>query len=1005
MSKQTSAPSHATTPAFRGRLARRMVFTLVPLALLVMAILGWYSAHESQKSLKAQTADQLRQAEDSMKADIDEWLLSKSARMDVVAHRKGFIQDAHRLVTTFHEDPHFPAIQQSIIGELQYINRYQTHPLFNDFLIISDDNAILASSRPEWQGLQIQGSPLAKLIHQITAPTTTAGGMAWFTKIAPASSAFAPDPFGGVHFLTYNYSPLPSEKQRTFLFSVLPYADRATGKKLYIVGVSEELALERLLNQLAARYPASHSYFLLYDGTYLAIDPATHTLKARANLPRLLQEGFKNNTGSPESLEIEGEYISPATGVQTFTLARWVPSMNAAIGLEIPSDIFFRRTRSMLPAVVRGFLIAALVLALGVWLAISYITRPILQVANTARRFAEGDWLQRAPINRNDEIGMLAHAFNQMADELSEFYRSLESQVEERTAQLRAASEVATVATSAADLSEILRRSVELIVERFPQYYHASVFLVDESGYAVLEESTGEVGAQMKQQGHRLKVGSPSIVGWAAAHKQPRVASDVTDEPIHFKNPLLPETRSEAGIPLLIGNEVLGVLDVQSKNPHAFDEQSIATLQTLAGQLAAAIYNARLRQQAEVGFSEIHLLYQISRKLAAARQVADIMEVGKEAIQTLPLISAMYVRDPRDNTYRLVSAHHPQTGDITTAPGSLNMDGATLQRYLPTGMPLLLKDLQSAVAMPEPLAALAKSLGCGSAAFLGLYNGDTLEAVFLLGSETAGALNAQRLQPYATLAEIAGAALQRTEALSAAERRLQEFQTLVRLSQSIGSATTPAEFYETLHAELRASFGDVGVIVALYDPLRRLIEVPYAYEQGRADLLQIEPFPLGEGLLSRVISTRQTLLLADNVEQRARELGAKVVGKPARSWLGAPLITGDQIIGALVLQDTERAHRFTPQDAEFIEAIATSVALLLNKIYLLSRTEAARQRERVLLEITETAGRAQNISELLENALQSLQRSLKVRRGVARINLSGLQTEAAPTTEGNDDHA
>ncbi len=1002
---QTSSPvPQATTPAFRGRLARRMVFILVPLSLFIMAVLGWYSAREAQHALQEQTGDQLRQAEDTMKADLNEWLLSKSARLDTVAHRRGFAHAAHQLLTAFHEDPRFSAAQQEAIAELADINRYQTFPVFNDFLIISPDGAILASSRREWEGLQTRGSPLYKLIQHISAPAAANGGLGWLTKIAPANSTFAPDPFGGVHFLTHNYSPLPSEKERTLLFSVLPYADRVSGKKAYLVGVSEEIALEQRLNQLASRYPSSHAYFLLYDGAYLTLDPETHTLKALKNVPALLEQGFTPSNESPEG-EIEGTYTSPLTRQKVFTLARWVPAMNAAIGLEIPAKLFAGRAQAVLPTVLRGFLIAALVLALVVWLTISYITRPLMQITDTARRFADGDWLQRAPVQRNDEIGMLAHAFNQMADELSEFYRSLEAQVEERTAQLRAASEVATVATSASDLREILRRSVELITEHFPQYYHASVFLIDENGDAVLEESTGEVGAQMKQQGHRLKVGSPSVVGWAAAHKQPRVASDVTDDPIHFKNPLLPETRSEAGIPLLIGNEVLGVLDVQSKDPNAFNEQSLATLQTLAGQLAAAIYNARMRQQAEIGYDEVRLLFQISRRLAETQNVDDIMEVAQSSLQNLPFIAAMYAYDPDAHTYRLTATHHPQEGSVPAAVPTLNMDPESLRRYLPPGTPLVLKDLQSAIAMPERLAALAKSAGCRSAAFLPIYNGDILAAVFLLGSETPGALSAQRLQPYITLSEIANAALQRTVALATAQRRLQEMQTLMRLAESVGETSTPEAFYETLRRELHAVFGEVGIIVARYDPLRRRIEIPYAYEQGQGHL-HIEPFPLGEGLLSRVISARQTLLLADNVEQRARELGAKVVGKPAQSWLGVPLITGDQLIGALVLQDTAQTHRFGRADAEFVEAIATSVALLLHKIYLLARTEAARQRERVLLEISEAAGRAQDIGEVLETALRSLQRSLHIRRGVARLQLGGLQAEeTAPTTEGNDDHA
>jgi hypothetical protein len=173
MSERPAVHPQVTTPTFRGRLARRMVFILVPLTLLIMAALGWYSAQESQNALREQTADQLRQAENNMKGDINEWLLAKSARLDMITHRKAFTHASHLLLTTFHEDPRFSSAQKEIIQQLSDANRYQTYPLFNDFIILSTEGAILASSRPEWEGLQIQNSPLAKLIHQIGTPAPT----------------------------------------------------------------------------------------------------------------------------------------------------------------------------------------------------------------------------------------------------------------------------------------------------------------------------------------------------------------------------------------------------------------------------------------------------------------------------------------------------------------------------------------------------------------------------------------------------------------------------------------------------------------------------------------------------------------------------------------------------------------------------------------------------------------------------------------------------------------
>jgi FOG: GAF domain len=140
---------------------------------------------------------------------------------------------------------------------------------------------------------------------------------------------------------------------------------------------------------------------------------------------------------------------------------------------------------------------------------------------------------------------------------------------------------------------------VNLIRDRLG-YYHASVFLIEESGrWAVLQESTGEVGRKLKERGHRLEVGGRSLIGWVTANGRPRVAQRTAEDPIHLKNELLPETRSEAAFPLKIGDRIIGALDVQSTLEEAFDAGALSVLQILADQLAVAIENARLYQQAQ----------------------------------------------------------------------------------------------------------------------------------------------------------------------------------------------------------------------------------------------------------------------------------------------------------------------------------------------------------------------------------------------------------------------
>ena len=146
---------------------------------------------------------------------------------------------------------------------------------------------------------------------------------------------------------------------------------------------------------------------------------------------------------------------------------------------------------------------------------------------------------------------------------------------------------------------------MELICKRF-DLYHAAVFLVDANGeQAVLRAGTGEAGQLMLGHFHKVPMGETSMVGWACAHKEARIALDVGKEAVRFANPLLPLTRSEMALPLRVGDRVIGALDIQSTAAQAFDEDSITALQGMADQVAVALENARLFQQAQSSLKEV----------------------------------------------------------------------------------------------------------------------------------------------------------------------------------------------------------------------------------------------------------------------------------------------------------------------------------------------------------------------------------------------------------------
>ncbi len=279
---------------------------------------------------------------------------------------------------------------------------------------------------------------------------------------------------------------------------------------------------------------------------------------------------------------------------------------------ELPMSEALASTYTSL--VLGGVLILVVVgIAGGVgFLTVSRMVKPIQALAQVAHAIQAGDLSQRAAVTGRDEIGNLAEAFNGMTTQLQEVLHGLEQRVADRTheverraGQIAAAAEVSHAASQVLDPDELLRQAVELIRKRFDLYY-AAAFLVDKSGeQAMLHAGTGEAGQAMIERSHKLPVDESSMVGWACVHKEARIALDVGEEAVRFANPLLPLTRSEMALPLRVGDRVLGALDIQSTRAQAFDEDDIRALQGMADQIAVALENARLFQQAQSSLKEV----------------------------------------------------------------------------------------------------------------------------------------------------------------------------------------------------------------------------------------------------------------------------------------------------------------------------------------------------------------------------------------------------------------
>jgi GAF domain-containing protein/HAMP domain-containing protein len=258
--------------------------------------------------------------------------------------------------------------------------------------------------------------------------------------------------------------------------------------------------------------------------------------------------------------------------------------------------------------------IAALILGIfGLVLLTRRTLQPIQSLTRAAADIAEGNMSFYVNIEaEEDEIGILVNAFNRMTTQLRGSIVDLEQRVADRThdlenqtLHLRSAAEIARDAASARDLGGLLQRSAQLVLDRF-NFYHVGLFILDKSReYAVLAASPTEAGQKMIASNYRLRVGEAGIVERVAATGEPRVTLDTGMETNQIINSLLPHTRSEMVLPLKVENTVIGVLDIHSKEPQAFNQDDIAIMQLLADQLATAIERTRLLEAVELNLHEL----------------------------------------------------------------------------------------------------------------------------------------------------------------------------------------------------------------------------------------------------------------------------------------------------------------------------------------------------------------------------------------------------------------
>lgn len=251
------------------------------------------------------------------------------------------------------------------------------------------------------------------------------------------------------------------------------------------------------------------------------------------------------------------------------------------------------------------FILEIIILFIAIFIVNRLFVNPINVITNRVRALNAGDFQSATPISTgDDEIGNLAESVIELQQQLHILTTDMNAGIEARTRDLQVTQEIGRVATSENDVNKLMTEVVDLIIDRFDSIYHAQIFLI-EGNNAVLKSSTGEIGQQLLARGHRLGVGSLSVIGQVTQQNQTIIARDTASSEVHRRNEFLQDTRAELAIPMRLGTRVIGALDVQSTQRDVFDEDLVTILETLTSQIAIAIENSRLYEASRRRLTEL----------------------------------------------------------------------------------------------------------------------------------------------------------------------------------------------------------------------------------------------------------------------------------------------------------------------------------------------------------------------------------------------------------------
>lgn len=475
-------------------------------------------------------------------------------------------------------------------------------------------------------------------------------------------------------------------------------------------------------------------------------------------------------------------------------------------------------------------------------------------------------------------------------------------------------------------------------------YHHVQFFRYNPAvNQLILVTAAGPKAKDLVNQGHQLNL-HQGVSGQAAGQTSSVLVQDTLNKSGWQPTPMVENTRSELATPVMLGDELLGVINVQSTEPEDFDTDIQVLLEVLSGQIAVALESIRLNSEMEERIEELNVL-----------QRAASVEGWQTFHKSSPLTSSGYVFDPLDES-----------------PSALT-NGASNQE----------------TNLIKPMLVQGQEIGS-----IGIH------------TDPSQPLTPEEQSLLDEITTEVSEALERARLFEASQRSAAELAILNEMGNAFTEALNERAIIDNIFTYVAKLMEVDDFFVALFDEENQMISFPLVYIENQ--IMQPDhprasdwyPREAGSGLTGYIISNRQPVLIEANAEEVLTNLSLPFIqaGEMTQSWVGVPMTVGERVLGVINVQSDETAGLYNDHHLDLLTSIASQASIAIDNARLFEQEQSRAQQERLVRTITDRVRRGTDRNMILQIALEEIGNAMGAKKSMIKLGTPDQLKNTPPPT-------